>query len=79
MTQEQATRCGGDFKPRPGLILRAARGLDMNLGASFMIGDRTDIIAGARAGCRTVFGQTGKYQSPPIATVDLLDRVCPTR
>ena len=61
-------------KPRPGLLLRAAREHNLNLGASFMVGDRiTDIIAGARAGCRTVLVQTGKHQAPPIETVEPLD------
>ncbi len=61
-------------KPRPGLLLRAAREHNLNLGASFVIGDRiTDIIAGARAGCRTVLLQTGQHQAPPIETVEPLD------
>ena len=61
-------------KPRPGLLLRAAREHNLNLGASFVVGDRiTDIIAGARAGCRTVLVQTGKHQLPPIETVEPLD------
>jgi D-glycero-D-manno-heptose 1,7-bisphosphate phosphatase len=61
-------------KPRPGLLLRAARERDLNLGASFAVGDRiTDIIAGARAGCRTVLVQTGKHLAPPIETVEPLD------
>jgi len=61
-------------KPRPGLLLRAAREHNLNLGASFMVGDRiTDIIAGARAGCRTVLVQTGKHQAPPIETAEPLD------
>ena len=61
-------------KPRPGLLLRAAREHNLNLGASFVVGDRiTDIIAGARAGCRTVLVQTGKHREPPIETVEPLD------
>jgi D-glycero-D-manno-heptose 1,7-bisphosphate phosphatase len=61
-------------KPRPGLLLRAAREHDVNLGASFAVGDRiTDVIAGARAGCRTVLIQTGEHQSPLIETVEPLD------
>jgi D-glycero-D-manno-heptose 1,7-bisphosphate phosphatase len=41
-------------KPRPGLLLEAARDHGIDLGASFMVGDRwTDIAAGAAAGCRT--------------------------
>jgi len=71
-------------KPRPGLLLRAAREHKLDLGASFVVGDRiTDIIAGVRAGCRTVLVQTGKHQAPPIETVEPLDEsvqpdhVCP--
>ena len=38
-------------KPAPGMILRAARALDIDLGASLLFGDRpTDIEAGRRAG-----------------------------
>lgn len=61
-------------KPNPGLILRASLEHDIALTLSFMIGDRiTDIIAGARAGCRTVLVQTGKHLAPPIQTNELLD------
>lgn len=43
-------------KPRPGLIVRAARELDIDLSASFMIGDRwRDIEAGNAAGCASIF------------------------
>ena len=42
-------------KPAPGLILQAAVDWNINLGASFMVGDRwKDIEAGRRAGCRTI-------------------------
>ncbi len=42
-------------KPKPGLILEAAGDRQIDLGASFMVGDRwKDIEAGRRAGCRTV-------------------------
>jgi D-glycero-D-manno-heptose 1,7-bisphosphate phosphatase len=61
-------------KPRPGLLLRAAREHNLNLDVSFAVGDRiTDIIAGARAGCWTVLVQTGKHQASPIETVEPLD------
>ncbi len=43
-------------KPAPGMLLDAARERDVDLAASFMVGDRwRDIAAGASAGCRTVF------------------------
>jgi D-glycero-D-manno-heptose 1,7-bisphosphate phosphatase len=52
-TREEQCACR---KPKPGLILGAARQLDIRLHASFMVGDRaSDIEAGEAAGCRTVF------------------------
>ena len=43
-------------KPAPGMLLRAARELDIDLARSWMVGDRwRDIDCGAAAGCRTVF------------------------
>ncbi|MBQ7731019.1 MAG: HAD family hydrolase [Lentisphaeria bacterium] len=42
-------------KPKPGLFLRAAKDLDIDLAASFMIGDKeSDLEAGLNAGCRGV-------------------------
>jgi len=42
-------------KPKPGLILRAASELGIDLKSSFVVGDSPrDIEAGARAGCRTI-------------------------
>ncbi len=42
-------------KPKPGLLLRAAKDLGIDLRKSFMVGDSvTDIQAGAAAGCRTI-------------------------
>ena len=43
-------------KPRPGLILEAAKKWKIDLQKSFMIGDRwKDIEAGMRAGCKTIW------------------------
>ncbi len=43
-------------KPQPGMLLDAASRWDVDLAASFMVGDRwRDIDAGHRAGLRTVF------------------------
>ncbi len=43
-------------KPKPGMILDAARQHGVDLAASTVVGDRwRDIEAGRRAGCRTVF------------------------
>lgn len=42
-------------KPQPGLLLQAAEEHEIDLAASWMIGDNeTDIEAGRRAGCRTI-------------------------
>lgn len=47
-------------KPAPGMLLEAARELTIDLGRSFMVGDkRSDLEAGAQAGCRTVLVRTG--------------------
>lgn len=47
-------------KPQPGLLLRAAADLDLDLTRSFMIGDRFhDLAAGRAAGTRTVLVRTG--------------------
>lgn len=43
-------------KPQPGMVLRAAKALNIDLTRSFLIGDRwRDIDCGHVAGCRTVF------------------------
>lgn len=42
-------------KPEPGLLLKAAREMNIDLSQSWMVGDGiTDIQAGKRAGCRTI-------------------------
>jgi histidinol-phosphate phosphatase family protein len=42
-------------KPKPGLILKAAKDYNIDLGASWMIGDSdSDLKAGHTAGCKTV-------------------------
>jgi D-glycero-D-manno-heptose 1,7-bisphosphate phosphatase len=48
-------------KPAPGLLLDAARELELELGKSFMVGNAaTDVEAGRSAGCRTIlFGARG--------------------
>jgi len=51
-------------KPRPGMLLRAARELGVDLAQSWMVGDRwRDIDCGHAAGCRTVFIDRG-YTEP---------------
>lgn len=43
-------------KPQPGLLLRAAQELNLDIYQSFLVGDRwSDISAGQAAGCQTFF------------------------
>jgi D-glycero-D-manno-heptose 1,7-bisphosphate phosphatase len=60
-------------KPQPGLLLQAAARLGIDLGRSYMIGDRwKDVACGAAAGCTTVFvdyGYVEPYKGPPPAHV----------
>lgn len=47
-------------KPRPGLLIRAAKELNIDLAGSWMIGDiLNDVEAGNRAGCRTILINNG--------------------
>lgn len=42
-------------KPRPGMLLRAAFEMGIDLGQSFMIGDKiSDVQAGLQAGCQSI-------------------------
>jgi D-glycero-D-manno-heptose 1,7-bisphosphate phosphatase len=46
-------------KPRPGMLLKAARRWHLDLSRSFLIGDRwRDVEAGRAAGCRSVLIET---------------------
>jgi len=47
-------------KPKPGMVLRAAKELGIDLAQSWMVGDRwRDIDCGQAAGCRTIFINRG--------------------
>ncbi len=49
------------IKPNPGMLLEAAEDFDLDLNESYIIGDTSfDIIAGQRAGCKTILVLTGK-------------------
>jgi D-glycero-D-manno-heptose 1,7-bisphosphate phosphatase len=53
-------------KPRPGLLLTAARELGIDLARSWMIGDKPcDARAGEAAGCRTLLVRTGHGRDLP--------------
>jgi D-glycero-D-manno-heptose 1,7-bisphosphate phosphatase len=60
-------------KPEPGMLIDTARGFDIDLSLSWMIGDRwRDIDCGKRAGVKTVFidfGYAEKLHSAPDFTV----------
>jgi len=61
-------------KPKPGLLLEAARKWDVDLAASWMAGDRAgDMEAGRAAGCRTIFLDCG-YDRPETAIPDFVCR-----
>lgn len=52
-------------KPKPGMLIEAARQWEINLRESFMVGDRwRDVGAGKAAGCFTYFIDN-KYQEKP--------------
>jgi D-glycero-D-manno-heptose 1,7-bisphosphate phosphatase len=47
-------------KPKPGMLLRAAAALNLDLAQSWMVGDRwRDVDCGHAAGCKTVFIDRG--------------------
>lgn len=53
-------------KPMPGLLEEAARTWNIDLAASYIIGDRwRDIEAGRRAGCRPIFVDHGYRERQP--------------
>jgi D-glycero-D-manno-heptose 1,7-bisphosphate phosphatase len=60
-------------KPEPGMVLRAAKALDIDLTQSFLVGDRwRDVDCGHAAGCRTVFidrNYSEGLKQPPDWTV----------
>ena len=58
-------------KPKAGLMVQAAAEHGIELGASFMIGDRwRDVEAGQRAGCRTVWIDYGYAERGPEKPAD---------
>ena len=62
-----------DRKPGPGMLLRAAADLKLDLGASWMIGDLiSDVLAGDNAGCRSILLASG--QAAPAEAHTLVGR-----
>lgn len=74
-------------KPKPGMLLRAAREHGIELPKAYLIGDKiTDIQAGAQVGCVTILVKTGKGEenlesrdqwpvSPDFIAADLFEAV----
>jgi len=71
-------------KPKPGMIIQAAKEHNIYLSESFMVGDRqSDILAGKNAGCKTIHVLTGvgrdqnlKYKiEADFTSKDLLEAV----
>ena len=66
-------------KPGTGMLDQAARELGIDLSRSYLVGDMTgDILAGERAGCRTILvktgfgGEDGRYDvRPDLVVADL--------
>lgn len=60
-------------KPLPGLLLNAASDQGIALKDSVIVGDRwRDIVAGQRAGCRTVWIKHGYDEPDPPQPIDLV-------
>lgn len=56
-------------KPKPGLILQAAKDYNIDLSQSFMVGDDIkDVLAGKAAGCSAVYLRSGKRDAEPSDT-----------
>lgn len=59
-------------KPKPGLLVDAARDWDIDLRCSYMVGDRwRDVGAGRAAGCRTVLIEYN-YDEPKAENPDIV-------
>jgi D-glycero-D-manno-heptose 1,7-bisphosphate phosphatase len=66
-------------KPKPGMLLDAARDWNISLSRSFMIGDRwRDVEAGRAAGCRTLLIESGydERRAEPDFSVASLREAC---
>lgn len=83
-TVEKYRQTSVDRKPNPGMLLKAAKDMKLNLETSWCIGDRiSDIEAGARAGCRTIMisktspvsDATADSQKPDFIAVNLREAV----
>ena len=69
-----------DRKPGPGMLVRAAADLNLDLGASWMVGDSiSDVLAGRHAGCQSILVLSGettaeeadRYRDQALITPDI--------
>jgi D-glycero-D-manno-heptose 1,7-bisphosphate phosphatase len=64
-------------KPKPGMLVAAAKELGINLRSSYMVGDRwSDVVAGQSAGCYTFFVDRG-YRETISARPDCIVKTLP--
>lgn len=62
----------GCRKPRPAMLLRAAEELDLDLSASYFVGDHvTDVQAALAAGCRPILVRTGRGREAASAVREM--------
>jgi D-glycero-D-manno-heptose 1,7-bisphosphate phosphatase len=55
-------------KPKPGLLVRAAEEMGLDLASSVMIGDtERDVVAGKAVGCETFLVKPPSYAQPTVA------------
>ena len=65
-------------KPMPGMLVRAARDNQIDLAASWILGDLlNDVEAGNRAGCRSILVDSGSETEWRLGNYRLPTRVAP--
>ena len=59
-------------KPKPGMLLKAAKDFNIDLDESWMVGDgENDVLAGKNAGCKTVLiGNQMYYQDYTVSSLE---------
>lgn len=63
-------------KPKPGMLLQAARDFNIDLESSWMLGDsENDILAGKNAGCKTALITTGVEEFGQDETIESMDGI----
>ena len=63
-------------KPKPGMLLKAAKDFNIDLSKSYMIGDgNNDILAGNKAGCKTVFLGNNQTEESDYTFNSLLEAI----